>query len=80
MTNSTLVSATITGPSIIEDTVVYEPRPFNHETDVRKFTFQEAVEAAERRAAETSIRQRVFTLPVPDADAHIRPRFLVQAI
>lgn len=65
---------------IIEDATVAAPRPYDANTDVRKFEFGEAVAAAEARASETGVRQRVFTLPVAAADAHILPRYLVQAI
>lgn len=77
----TIVEATLTGPIIIEDPATVSPRPYNAAEDARKFTFEEAVKVAERRSAEHGgVRQRIFTLPVPDADAHIRPRYLIQSI
>lgn len=65
---------------IIEDAVVVAPRPFNPETDARKFDLGEAVDEAQNRASRTGIRQRIFTTDVAPADAHIIPRYLIQAL
>lgn len=65
---------------IIEDAITVAPRPFDPTTDARKFEFAEAVAEAEKRASETSVRQRVFTTDVAPADAHIVPRYLIQAV
>lgn len=80
MTSSSTIEATPIGIQVSDDALPVTPRPFNPDTDVRKFTHEEAYQAAEKRAAETSIRQRIFTLDVSPADAHIQPRYLVQAI